>query len=113
MADLQDRQTIYEYPEFPQFVNAILANQPWGKDNNQDKLMQWLLGMKTTICFGTHVCNADCDCDTQFNTFFQHMEVVFILDGIAGKLIHEYTKATHQCKILAFKNTVAHCGAQS
>lgn len=49
MADLQDRQTIYEYPEFQQFVDAILANQPWRKDDNEDELMQWLLGMKTTI----------------------------------------------------------------
>lgn len=49
MADLQDRQTIYEYPEFQQFVDAILANQPWRKDNNEDELMQWLLGMKAKI----------------------------------------------------------------
>lgn len=57
------------------------------------------------------MCDADCVCDTQFNTFFQHMEVVSILDGIAGKFILEYIRATHQRKILAFKNTVAHCKA--
>ncbi len=46
MADLQDKQTIYEYPEFQQFVDAILANQPWRKDDNEDELMRWLLGAR-------------------------------------------------------------------
>lgn len=36
MANLQDSQTIYEYPDFQQFVDAILANRPWRKDNNKD-----------------------------------------------------------------------------
>ncbi|EIW51473.1 uncharacterized protein TRAVEDRAFT_54513 [Trametes versicolor FP-101664 SS1] len=109
MANLQDKQTIYEYPEFQQFVDAILANQPWRKDDNEDELMRWLLGMKMTIYSGTHVCDADCVCDTQFNMFFQHMEDISMLDGIAGKFILEYTMVTRQRKIVAFKNAVAHC----